>query len=666
MVLSCSRVKVRRLRKPIAPSGRPDSLFAQVKKPTRPGSPPSPAAQSVPVPPPGAQAARVKPTPTPTPTSSPERKPVVKRAVPPVPATQPTPKQAALPSKPKAVVVRRPNPPAKSQPKSEAAQPTPAAKAVPTPKTTQPPVSSRLKSPESPRIPASKTEPIAVSKPKPAADPARTAKSAPAAISKPASRKPAATRPATTTPSRRRVTVAAPATNPPVEPPPLAENSTRSPVGAPPALTVRPLVPRTPLPPLPALLLSGDPKLVIARPLSLVSDAVEILSPAFPPAALPPGDPVPEPPCEGPGPSAPVTPAPFVSAAPPWRGSVWILARDPFTLVVHWDLPSAVLDAARTQDPCGEWRLRVWQEFVGGRRVADQSLPLDTTHRFVPVVVSGAGYVAEIGFLEGSGHWRGCAMSQPVVAPSDTAARSSTSQRDVFPEFRGHAGPVHPVMLLGSASDRDEESPAGGHRAETRGQPTGATSTRDPWVVLEALERILHRESRVADLGSSEQATEWSAREELRRDRQVAPSPAPAPVRAPGLLPLPSSAAWLTGAGAVVESPSSAETVSPARPSSAPGFWFRINAEVILYGSTERDAQLTIAGRPVALREDGSFSFRFLLPDGRFDLPVIAVNATRTDGRSAAVTFSRATSVRGEVGVHPAPPGLKPPVPDAI
>ena len=87
---------------------------------------------------------------------------------------------------------------------------------------------------------------------------------------------------------------------------------------------------------------------------------------------------------------------------------------------------------------------------------------------------------------------------------------------------------------------------------------------------------------------------------------------------------------------------------------------------MILYGSTERDARLTIAGRPVALREDGSFSFRFLLPDGRFDLPVVAVNATGTDGRSAAVTFSRATSVRGEVGVHPAAAGLKPPVPDAI
>ena len=127
-----------------------------------------------------------------------------------------------------------------------------------------------------------------------------------------------------------------------------------------------------------------------------------------------------------------------------------------------------------------------------------------------------------------------------------------------------------------------------------------------------------------------------------------------------------SSTAWLANSLAPLSAPSSSESVRPEGADRGAGFWFRINAEVILYGSTERDAKLTIAGRPVALREDGSFSFRFLLPDGQFDLPVVAVNATGTDGRSAAVTFSRATSVRGDVGVHPSPAGLKPPVPDAI
>ena len=91
-----------------------------------------------------------------------------------------------------------------------------------------------------------------------------------------------------------------------------------------------------------------------------------------------------------------------------------------------------------------------------------------------------------------------------------------------------------------------------------------------------------------------------------------------------------------------------------------------MNAEVVLHGSTERDARVTIGGRPVELREDGSFSFRFALPDGEFRLPVIAVDATGADGRSAIVTFRRSTSIGGDVGVEPIDPALRPPTPEAI
>ena len=91
------------------------------------------------------------------------------------------------------------------------------------------------------------------------------------------------------------------------------------------------------------------------------------------------------------------------------------------------------------------------------------------------------------------------------------------------------------------------------------------------------------------------------------------------------------------------------------------GFWFNINAELIIYGATEPDAKVTIAGREVKLRPDGSFSFRFALPDGQYELPVVAVSADQTDGRAAELEFSRRTEYHGEVGVHPQDPKLKPP-----
>ena len=613
--------------KPIAPSHQPDSFLAQVKKPTRPGSTPSPAAQSTPAPPAGAQAARVKPTPTPTPSR--KQKPVAEVAAQPIPPTT-----EPLPA------------PAKQKKLKPAAFPTESKTAA-----------AGLPLPSSPKSAKSTT--------RPAAEPGLVAQPPSAAVRKAPEPKPTAKKVGSKAVAHRRPVVAAPATIVPEEPVRASLSPDRAAVNEPPSVPTRTVVPRgalsplSPLPPLPALLWTGDPAPVVAvvhpatRPAAIELTASASADTA---AAAPVETPVSVTRSGGPAPSTPEAKLTVASQASSWTGSVWILARDPFTLVVHWDLPLAVVDAARAGDSRGQWRLRVWQEYVGGPRVTDQLLPLDATHRFVPVVVSGAGYVAEIGFLEGSGRWRGCAISQPILAPRETSAHVRTSKNERLPEVRGGAGPVHPVMLLESAPDRRVETAGGVAPSESRSQPSGAALFQAPWTVLEALQRLVQREGRIAEFGSSDRMTEWSVREAWHSERQrvrAATTTAGFSVSVPEI-------------EACGGNPSSAESVLPTHLPSAPGFWFRINAEVILYGSTERDAQLTIAGRPVALREDGSFSFRFLLPDGRFDLPVVAVNATRTDGRSAVVMFSRATSVRGEVGPHPAPPGLKPPVPDAI
>jgi uncharacterized protein len=88
-------------------------------------------------------------------------------------------------------------------------------------------------------------------------------------------------------------------------------------------------------------------------------------------------------------------------------------------------------------------------------------------------------------------------------------------------------------------------------------------------------------------------------------------------------------------------------------------FWFNINAELVLYGSTEPDAKVTIGSREIKLRPDGTFSYRFALPDGQFPLEVRAVSADGQDGRAARLQFSRATHYSGDVGAHPQDSGLK-------
>ena len=87
---------------------------------------------------------------------------------------------------------------------------------------------------------------------------------------------------------------------------------------------------------------------------------------------------------------------------------------------------------------------------------------------------------------------------------------------------------------------------------------------------------------------------------------------------------------------------------------------------MVVYGRTERGARVTVAGRPVALRDDGSFSFRFVLPDGEHAMPVVAVSSDGGDTRQASLRFTRETAREGVVVDHAQDPALKPPVPEAI
>ena len=58
-------------------------------------------------------------------------------------------------------------------------------------------------------------------------------------------------------------------------------------------------------------------------------------------------------------------------------------------------------------------------------------------------------------------------------------------------------------------------------------------------------------------------------------------------------------------------------------------FWLVVNSELIVYGATEPDAKVTIQGKEINLRPDGTFGLRFALPDGK---QVIACEALSKDG----------------------------------
>ena len=81
-----------------------------------------------------------------------------------------------------------------------------------------------------------------------------------------------------------------------------------------------------------------------------------------------------------------------------------------------------------------------------------------------------------------------------------------------------------------------------------------------------------------------------------------------------------------------ISSLGASESFSPmARKKEARQFFLEVYTELILYGKTLPDAYVTLKGEKVNLKKDGTFSFRFALPIGKFDFPVEATSACGRD-----------------------------------
>jgi hypothetical protein len=73
------------------------------------------------------------------------------------------------------------------------------------------------------------------------------------------------------------------------------------------------------------------------------------------------------------------------------------------------------------------------------------------------------------------------------------------------------------------------------------------------------------------------------------------------------------------------------------------GFHFEIDAELIVYGSTEPNAHVTLQGEPVQLRKDGSFTVRFSMPDARQIIPATASSPDGVEERTIVLAVERNT-----------------------
>ena len=108
------------------------------------------------------------------------------------------------------------------------------------------------------------------------------------------------------------------------------------------------------------------------------------------------------------------------------------------------------------------------------------------------------------------------------------------------------------------------------------------------------------------------------------------------------LAPTSASCSRSGSAGRCTASRSRAWAPAPCR-SLGRDFHFEIDAELIVYGATEPNAQVTLQGEPVQLRPDGTFTVRFSLPDSRQIIPAVAASPDGVEERTIVLAVERNT-----------------------
>jgi len=82
-----------------------------------------------------------------------------------------------------------------------------------------------------------------------------------------------------------------------------------------------------------------------------------------------------------------------------------------------------------------------------------------------------------------------------------------------------------------------------------------------------------------------------------------------------------------------------------AKPGKQHEFNFEVDTELIVHGTTEPGAHVTLRGEPVHLRSDGTFAVRFSLPNRRHVLPVVASSGDGVEQRTIVLAVDRNTKV---------------------
>jgi len=347
------------------------------------------------------------------------------------------------------------------------------------------------------------------------------------------------------------------------------------------------------------------------------------------------------------GPTPPVEKLDDVGELPEAYGTKRLLlaARDPRWLYAHWDLTRDQLKEYNALSADRHLVIRVYKDQVRGRPLNEIHVHPESRNWFINVPEGGTKYLAQLGYFSAKKDWVTISTSAATLTPPDTMSADVSVWFETLPAelrftellelvkaaVKENVPLMEAIQQLRASGYKGLPDPT---RAGTRRWTAAQDKALSELITMDRLRRVW--------IGSLE-ITELIRRQLLHERSSLVSS----------MFSIPSS--W-SGAVSSFSSPLGGWERKK-------GFWFNVNAELIIYGATEPDAEVKIGDRVIRLRPDGTFSFRFSLPDGRYDLPAQATSADGTDNRRAALAFSRATDYLGDVGKHPQDPNLREPSP---
>ena len=283
-------------------------------------------------------------------------------------------------------------------------------------------------------------------------------------------------------------------------------------------------------------------------------------------------------------------------------GKLLLAARDPHWLYAHWDLTSTQQRHYNALSVEHHLVVRVYPRALTERPIREVHVHPESRHWFIHVDQAETPYLAEIGYYRAEQDWVRVATSSPTATPTETV---STDQTVRFATIPTHVR-LSELAALAKPTAAAHLPPMEAARERALAELVGMQHLRQDWVSSMEVQQAVR--------GGGEQ------------DVDVAQMSQPGP---PG------------GESESITSPSGAQQVRPQ------GFWFGLNADLVLHGGTEPDATVTIGGRPIQLRPDGTFSCRISLPNGDH---VITVSAQSAQGetRRANLQVTRQTEYQGE------------------